>query len=468
MHITYEIFIFSGGIMKIKLYYMTITLFLLIIYSTPVFANIITLDSDEQSKWYDAQWYKWYNALPSEIQTNVDLPNFSDWEVQTQYWFNWYNGLPLENQSKIKKLDYDEWNAQTSKWLKWFSMLPIESQNKINLRDERNLYDRYNSLSMELQKIGPNYFSGDLFMSIQLDVYGAPLRDFELIRGVPYDLIWYDWFHLLPLGEQKSVYCRPKNFALIQRGVYGINTPTEEEYITVDKAIPPTRFRIDGQPLVSYSAVDLLQRYEPTTLNKVYEISQYRGEDFISYSHDPFLITFDLSDSNILAEDSNYLYGVLYNGDKIEEYLNGTYNEDTKTFVFYANNSGNYAVIIAKNIIRINLTIGDTSYIINGALKALDSAPVIVDGRTLVPIRVIADCFGVQVNWDEATKTDTIIYNGKTLVLTVGQLSPDLDVPAQIINDTIMVPVRYISEKFGASVVYDDESKSITITEIVG
>lgn len=62
-------------------------------------------------------------------------------------------------------------------------------------------------------------------------------------------------------------------------------------------------------------------------------------------------------------------------------------------------------VMGTKDGVRITLTIGRQEAFINGKLEILDAAPVIVNGSTLVPVRFIAEATGLDVEWDERTRT---------------------------------------------------------------
>ncbi|GAB6158998.1 hypothetical protein JCM39194_21980 [Desulfotomaculum varum] len=91
----------------------------------------------------------------------------------------------------------------------------------------------------------------------------------------------------------------------------------------------------------------------------------------------------------------------------------------------------------------------------------LDVAPVIEQGRTLVPMRKIFERLGAAVAWDEASKTVTAVKEDCTIKLTVGQTTVlvndkkvKLDVPAKVINGRTMVPMRFVSEALGARVNY--------------
>lgn len=113
--------------------------------------------------------------------------------------------------------------------------------------------------------------------------------------------------------------------------------------------------------------------------------------------------------------------------------------------------------------------------LVEGKNVVTDQSPVIVDGRTLVPVRVIAESLGSKVDWDANTKTVTFTYgdmtaameiNGDNLKVTAAgqtQLIP-LDVPATIINSRTMVPVRFLSETFGYKVDWDANTKTVLVT----
>ncbi|MCH5186283.1 MAG: hypothetical protein J1F64_09210, partial [Oscillospiraceae bacterium] len=119
---------------------------------------------------------------------------------------------------------------------------------------------------------------------------------------------------------------------------------------------------------------------------------------------------------------------------------------------------------------EVKLVINSTDATINGEAATLDSAPVIIDGRTLVPVRFISEAIGAQVDWDAASSTAIIALDGKTIKLPIGSTSADidgaaveLDVPAQIINERTMVPIRFISENLGAEVAWDGDTQTVTV-----
>lgn len=112
----------------------------------------------------------------------------------------------------------------------------------------------------------------------------------------------------------------------------------------------------------------------------------------------------------------------------------------------------------------------DISVFINAAEVEFDVPPVIVDGRTLVPLRAIFEALGASVEWDNNTRSVLSERAGSSVSLTVGSnlmkvngVDKILDVPAQIIQDRTLVPVRAISEVFECSVEWDNSTRSVLI-----
>ncbi len=100
------------------------------------------------------------------------------------------------------------------------------------------------------------------------------------------------------------------------------------------------------------------------------------------------------------------------------------------------------------------------------------TVPVVENDRTLVPIRAIIEEMGGSVNWDEETQTALLEYSGDIITLTIGstvaylnETANTLDVVPRIINDRTMLPIRFIAESFKFNVDWDEETQTITITK---
>ena len=107
---------------------------------------------------------------------------------------------------------------------------------------------------------------------------------------------------------------------------------------------------------------------------------------------------------------------------------------------------------------------------LNGDKLSMDSLPVVKNGRTLVPLRDIAEAMGATISWDSRTKRitlekdDTIMHMfvDKKKAYLNGQ-EKSLDVVPQIINNKTYVPVRFISENLNAKVNWVATSQTIQI-----
>jgi hypothetical protein len=95
----------------------------------------------------------------------------------------------------------------------------------------------------------------------------------------------------------------------------------------------------------------------------------------------------------------------------------------------------------------------DTTLYVNGDRVAADVAPLLVDGRMMVPVSFVATRLGAGITWDSKAKTVRISYQGKELELVIGQEIPGLGTPI-IQSERTMVPVRYVAESFGKKVNY--------------
>jgi Copper amine oxidase N-terminal domain len=103
-----------------------------------------------------------------------------------------------------------------------------------------------------------------------------------------------------------------------------------------------------------------------------------------------------------------------------------------------------------------------------------DQAPIISQGRTLVPIRPIAESLGFEVKWNEQTRTVTINKGKDNIRLVVTQKiankngqTINLDVPAQIVNKRTVVPVRFIAEALSYKVDWDPKTQTVLIADNV-
>ena len=121
-------------------------------------------------------------------------------------------------------------------------------------------------------------------------------------------------------------------------------------------------------------------------------------------------------------------------------------------------------------------------YVNDSKIIFSDQAAQIVNDRTLVPARGVFEAMGNKVEWDDENRTVTVTSSTGVTVATIvidsdemnvrtykslmeaEDVTVELDVPAQIMNDRTMIPLRAVSEAFNCEVRWDEENYCVNIT----
>lgn len=111
---------------------------------------------------------------------------------------------------------------------------------------------------------------------------------------------------------------------------------------------------------------------------------------------------------------------------------------------------------------------------LNGVELTFDVPPQTINDRTMVPMRKIFESLGATVEWDEdvqvavAKKGDIEleIKVDSTLMTKMGRDPISIDVPPQMVNDRVLVPIRAIAEGFDAEVTWDEATQTVNITTV--
>ena len=108
---------------------------------------------------------------------------------------------------------------------------------------------------------------------------------------------------------------------------------------------------------------------------------------------------------------------------------------------------------------------------LNGHLLKFTSDPYLKNDSTMVGFRSILEALGAEVSWDEETQTVTAVKDGTTIKLTIGDSiayvngeATELLAAPELKDDTTMIPARFVSEKLGMKVGWDDDGQLVTIT----
>ncbi len=112
---------------------------------------------------------------------------------------------------------------------------------------------------------------------------------------------------------------------------------------------------------------------------------------------------------------------------------------------------------------------------VDGETLITDVPPQNIDGRVLIPLRAVSDAFNANTQYLSESKTAVVTYDGSeirvqhlnVLARIDGQVVT-LDVPAQIIDNRMMVPLRFVGEALGAEVEWIGSSKTVVITNPAG
>lgn len=107
---------------------------------------------------------------------------------------------------------------------------------------------------------------------------------------------------------------------------------------------------------------------------------------------------------------------------------------------------------------------------LDGEVLLFDQYPVIIGGRTLVPMRKIFEKLGADVSWNDTAKTAESKKDGTTVKIQIDNdemlingKAKKLDVSAQLINGRTLVPARAVAEAFGCDVSWDEKTQVVSI-----
>jgi hypothetical protein len=109
----------------------------------------------------------------------------------------------------------------------------------------------------------------------------------------------------------------------------------------------------------------------------------------------------------------------------------------------------------------VRMAIGSTEMLVNGDPVKMDTVPIITSDRTFVPLRALVEAFDADVEWSDKDRTVTVDYDGQTIIMTIGQttytingeshtmdVAPFIDAQA----GRTLVPVRFMAEAMGFDV----------------
>ncbi|MEF2968066.1 stalk domain-containing protein [Paenibacillus sp. M1] len=177
-------------------------------------------------------------------------------------------------------------------------------------------------------------------------------------------------------------------------------------------------------------------------------------------------ITVDLTSSAIKhPANLKRLYVVNLEDGQDERALTGSVSFDNIRFTAPVTDGGD-----GLPSVKATMVIGQKSMTVDGKKQTLDAAPVLKDNTTYVPIKYVLDAFGGQATWNATAKKITVTRGTTVLELTVGKKQYLLNgsakqstVSPMIVNGRTLVPLRLVSEQLGILVNWEKNTKTITL-----
>jgi uncharacterized repeat protein (TIGR02543 family) len=152
--------------------------------------------------------------------------------------------------------------------------------------------------------------------------------------------------------------------------------------------------------------------------------------------------------------------------------LSGTKNPATVTMDADKNITASFAAKVKR---VIQLKIGSRTMYLDGSPVALEAAPIILNSRTLLPIRAVVEATGGTIVWNASAQKVTIMREGKTLDLWIGKnvaklngKSVNIDIDSKVVpiirSGRTLLPLRFVAESLALDVQWNAATQTITIT----
>lgn len=275
----------------------------------------------------------------------------------------------------------------------------------------------------------------------------------------------------------------------------------EYGYINVTKNGKAGIIDVYGNEIVPCEYDDIYDAKIPKdeSKKKTYEVKPYSGK----YDNCPYYDPYDYNQQNAVdgrIEGTGYINGIAVVAENNSETAKvGIVDENDNIIVPFIYDQitpcyDEYSWVLKDGfwgIIKINTEktsgtplantgegtgeeseIPELSVTLNGEQIKFDQPPIIVNNRTMVPLRAIFEALGATVKWEAQTATVTSTRGDITISMTIGKAEmfkngerKALDTEPQIVGGRTLVPVRAIGESFGVKVDWDAKTRTVILTE---
>lgn len=363
----------------------------------------------------------------------------------------------------------------------------IKPYKEVVGKDEENndiLEDNYNYL---LDCNDDNYLSGNA----EIEVKGGKFHNFNpadnKAEGIETSFVPENCYVEENLSDTNTVYTVKRHMYTITFETNGgseIASVTDTEGTVVDlSGYKPTKsgYTFGGW----YTDEGLTQSATTVTLdtNKTVYAGWTKKRSSGGASSSRYTVSFDTNggssigsknvsrNSTVIEPTAPTKDGYIFDGWYTDKELTTVYDftaKVTKSITLYAK----WAETDVTNN-RIILTVGDKNANVFGVIKTNDVAPKIVNERTMLPARFVAENLGAAVTWTAAepdkvlisgNNIEIIIYIGSDTAYVNGK-AVKLDSPAFLENNRTFTPIRFVSENLGATVEWLPETQQAVITK---
>lgn len=395
--------------------------------------------------------YNMLNALdiPVRLVTGTGSGELHIWNMVKlgDYWFHldttWDDPLPdtnmvsynyymLTDKEILKDHKIDEVLVLPKANKNYYEYLKELSLNKIMMETGLDIYNDVNTAKTEneLTKILDNkIMHHPLKISVRINKEIAQ----DSINNAMSRLFKYDYISEISYGQ--------------------LNSDSTGEYYILN-----LYFKYKETP--DSLSTDLSQKVYNTATTVNFSVYSMFGNKKTNITDNVLIYPFDSNNINIYKGTLTFKKPGNYN-------IQFEYQGLKKTVTITALNSGAFEYITDKKPDKpINVKVYD-QYI---NFSTVNQWPFIENGRTMVPLRAVFEVMNCKVRWDADNSSAVVEYEGKKIIIPVNSNTAfindkpsTLDTPAKLVNDRVMVPLRFIGEAIDKRVTWDDADKTVLI-----
>lgn len=285
----------------------------------------------------------------------------------------------------------------------------------------------------------------------------------EAIKGEKYlEILWNDTGSIILRTEMNSG--RLNIPAPSNEGSYTVRIASEDSILTKDFQVnnsAPNVFRLQGEVVQSETGqvIGTLLEWEELAADEGYYVTRQQA-DGISETYGPIYLVHWI-DVNV-QPNTTYTYRVF-----TDSFSSNPVIMDFSEFVLIE-------YIKNKNTDNIVLTVDSSYMIVNGKSTRIDpeninTVPMLIQNRVMLPIRALVEELGGVVGWDGKTRTVILTAWKREVKIPIGSstiwvndVSRIFDVPAQIVGNRTLVPVRHL-ESLGCEVEWIEKTRSVIV-----